>query len=186
MRLVHLVLVVLLAAWASPAAAQSLAAVAKKEEARRKQIKTSSRVITNKDLRQVDPVSPPAAPAPAATTPPAATPAPDAAAPGDKPVDEEQQRAQDEQAWRQKMADARVALERSQMYADALQSKINALWADFTARDDPAQRAQLELERKRSLAEQERVKGEIETQKKAIASLEEEARKAGVPPGWIR
>ena len=39
------------------------------------------------------------------------------------------------------MADARLALERNQMYADALQSKINALWADFTARDDPAQRA---------------------------------------------
>jgi hypothetical protein len=72
------------------------------------------------------------------------------------------------------------------MYSDALQSKINALWADFTARDDPAQRAQLELERKRALAEQERVKGEIEKQKKAIADLEEEARKAGVPPGWIR
>jgi type IV secretory pathway VirB10-like protein len=186
MRLVNLLVIVLLAAWASPSAGQSLAAVARKEEARRKQIKTSSRVITNKDLRQVDSVPPPVPPTPAVTSPPAATPAPDAAAPGDKPVDEDQQREQDEQAWRQKMADARVALERSQMYADALQSKINALWADFTARDDPAQRAQLELERKRSLAEQERVKGEIATQKKAIADLEEEARKAGVPPGWIR
>jgi hypothetical protein len=186
MRLVKLLVIVLLAAWASPAAGQSLAAVAKKEEARRKQIKTSSKVITNKDLRQVDPGTPLVTPAPAVTTPPVATPAPDAAAPGDKPVDEDEQRKQDETAWRQKMADARVALERSQMYADALQSKINALWADFTARDDPAQRAQLELERKRALAEQERVKGEIETQKKAIADLEEEARKAGVPPGWIR
>jgi len=182
MRLVHLLVIVLLAAWASPAAGQSLAAVARKEEARRKQIKQSSRVITNKDLRQVDASPPPVTPTPAAT----AAPAPDPAAPGDKPVDEGAEREQDEQAWRKKMADARVALERSQMYADALQSKINALWADFTARDDPAQRAQLELERKRALAEQQRVKGEIETQKKAIADLEEEARKAGVPPGWIR
>jgi len=182
MRLVHPLVIVLLAAWASPAAGQSLAAVARKEEARRKQIKQSSRVITNKDLRQVDAAPPPVTPTPAAT----AAPAPDAAAPGDKPVDEGAAREQDEQAWRKKMADARVALERSQMYADALQSKINALWADFTARDDPAQRAQLELERKKALVEQERVKGEIETQKKAIADLEEEARKAGVPPGWIR
>ena len=183
MRLVHHLLVVaLLGAWASPAAGQSLAAVARKEEARRKEVKQSSRVITNKDLRQVAAVPPPVTPAPA----PTAAPAPDPAAPADKPVDEEAQRAQDEQAWRQKMADAKVALERSQMYADALQSKINALWADFTARDDPAQRAQIEIERKRAIAEQERVKGEIETQKKAIADLEEEARKAGVPPGWIR
>jgi hypothetical protein len=182
MRLVHLLLVVVLAAWASPAAGQSLAAVARKEEARRKEIKQSSRVITNKDLRQVAAVPPPVT-APAATT---AAPAPDPAPPADKPVDEGAEREKDEQAWRRKMADARVALERSQMYADALQSKINALWADFTARDDPAQRAQIELERKRAIAEQERVKGEIETQKKAIADLEEEARRAGVPPGWIR
>ncbi len=184
MRLVHLLVIVLLAAWASPTAGQSLAAVARQEEARRKQVTQPSRVITNKDLRPVDGARPPVA-----QPPPGQAPAPDTATPGepgDKPVDESAQREQDEQAWRQKMADARVALERSQMYADALQSKINSLWADFTARDDPAQRAQLELERKRALAEQERVKGEIETQKKAIADLEEEARKAGVPPGWIR
>ena len=55
MRLVKLLFVMLLAASASPTAGQSLAAVARKEEARRKQIKTSSKVITNKDLRQVDP-----------------------------------------------------------------------------------------------------------------------------------
>lgn len=181
MRLVHLLVVVLVASWATPAAGQSLAAVARKEEARRKQIKQSSRVITNKDLRQVPP-APPAVAAP----PPAAPVGPESAAPADKPADDSVDAEKDEQAWRQKMNDARLALERSQMYADALQSKINALWADFTARDDPAQRAQIEIERKRAIAEQVRVKGEIETQKKAIADLEEEARKAGVPPGWIR
>ena len=185
MRLIHLLIVVLLTAWASPAAGQSLAAVARKEEARRKQLKQSSKVISNKDLRQGDTAPRPVTQAPAATAPSATNPAP-ADASGDKPLDEAAQGDKDEQAWRQKMADARLALERSQMYSDALQSKINALWADFTARDDPAQRAQLELERKRALAEQERVKGEIETQKKAISDLEEEARKAGVPPGWIR
>lgn len=180
MRPVHLLVIALLTAWAAPAAGQSLASVARKEEARRKQLKQSSRVITNKDLKPVNgapPPLPPPAPAPAGA---------DTAKPADAPVDEEQQRKDDEQAWRTKMADARLALERSQMYADALQSKINALWTDFTARDDPAQRAQLEIERKRALAEQERVKGEIEAQKKAIADLEEEARRAGIPPGWLR
>jgi hypothetical protein len=171
----------MVAAWAWPASAQSLASVARKEEARRKELKQSSKVITNKDLRPVNtpptPVSPPAAsPAPPAEGAPAAESAPD----------EAEQRAQDEQAWRAKMADARQALERSQMYADALQSKINALWADFTARDNAVERAQIEVERKRAIAEQERVKAEIDAQKKAIATLEEEARKAGIPPGWIR
>jgi DNA repair exonuclease SbcCD ATPase subunit len=172
MSWVRALLVLVFAAWAVPASAQSLAAVARKEEARRKQVKQPSKVITNKDLN----------PAPAD----APAPAEGAAPPGDAAPDEEQQREQDEQAWRNKMNDARQALERSQMYADALQSKINALWGDFTARDNPVERAQIEIERKKAIAEQERVKGEIEAQKKAIADLEEEARKTGVPPGWIR
>jgi hypothetical protein len=181
MSWVRALLVLVFAAWAVPASAQSLAAVARKEEARRKQVKQPSKVITNKDLK---PVTAPPPPPPAPADAPA--PAEGAAPPGDAAPDEEQQREQDEQAWRNKMNDARQALERSQMYADALQSKINALWGDFTARDNPVERAQIEIERKKAIAEQERVKGEIEAQKKAIADLEEEARKTGVPPGWIR
>jgi hypothetical protein len=181
MSWVRALLVLVIAAWAVPASAQSLAAVARKEEARRKQVKQPSKVITNKDLKPV--TAPPPPPAPADPAAPAAEGAPP---PADAAPDEAQQREQDEQAWRNKMQDARQALERSQMYADALQSKINALWADFTARDNPVERAQIEIERKKAIAEQERVKGEIEAQKKTIADLEEEARKAGVPPGWIR
>jgi hypothetical protein len=181
MSWVRVFVAILIAAWALPASAQSLAAVARKEDARRKQVKQSAKVITNKDLRPVN-TPPPPVQAPAAT-PPAQ---PEGAPAGEAPPDEAQQREQDEQAWRAKMADARQALDRSQMYADALQSKINSLWADFTARDNPVERAQIEADRKKAIAEQERVKGEIETQKKAIADLEEEARKAGIPPGWIR
>ena len=84
------------------------------------------------------------------------------------------------------MAKARADLEHSEMYLDALQSKINALWADFTSRDDPAQRAAIETDRKKALAEFDRVKQQVQDQKKAIDDLEEEARKAGVPPGWLR
>jgi hypothetical protein len=84
------------------------------------------------------------------------------------------------------MAEARSQLERSKMFAEALQTRANSLWADFTARDDPAQQRTLEAERKKTLAELERVKGEIETQTKGLADLEDEARRAGVPPGWLR
>ena len=127
----------------------------------------------------------PATPAPAGTTPRQPrrrhpTPRPPAKSPSMKTSSAAGRR----QPGAQNGRCARGARAQSDV-SDALQSKINALWADFTARDDPSQRAQLELERKRSLAEQERVKGEIETRKKAIADLEEEARKAGVPRGWI-
>lgn len=84
------------------------------------------------------------------------------------------------------MAGARAALERSKVLADALQSRLNALATDIVNRDDPAQRAQLELERQRAITELDRMKAEIAEQTKAIADLEEDARKAGVPPGWLR
>jgi polyhydroxyalkanoate synthesis regulator phasin len=41
-------------------------------------------------------------------------------------------------------------------------------------------------DRQKALAEMERVRQEIDTLKKEIADLEEEARQAGVPPGWLR
>jgi len=171
----------LVLACAAPAGAQSLADVARREEARRKQVKKPSRVITNKDLRpsETPPPPPPAAPQP---QPPAA----DAATPAEPEVSEEEKRKKDEEMWRQRMADARQAFERSRMYLDALQSKINALWADFTARDDPAERGKIQTERQKALAEFDRVKAEIAANKKAIDDLEEEARKAGVPAGWLR
>ena len=63
---------------------------------------------------------------------------------------------------------------------------INGLTADFTARDDPYQRAQIADERQKALAELDRVKQDIEKAKKAITDIEEDARKANVPAGWIR
>jgi hypothetical protein len=174
---------VLLTFTASLGGAQSLADVARKEEARRERVKHASKVYTNKDLK---PVAPGMAPV---TQPAAEAGAPDQT-PEDKPnaeaKAEEETREKDEQQWRARMGEARSALERSRMFADALQSRINGLYADFTARDDPAQRAAIELQRQKAIAELDRVKGEIQAQTKAIADLEEEARRAGVPPGWLR
>ena len=59
----------------------------------------------------------------------------------------------DQAYWSARINAARSALERSKIFADALQSRINALTTDFVNRDDPAQRAQLGLERQRALAE---------------------------------
>ena len=100
--------------------------------------------------------------------------------------DEEKRRSDEEQRWRARMAEARDQVGRSRMFAEALQSRINALNADFSARDDPAQRAVIGTQLQEALAELERVRGDIEAQQKALADLEEEARRAGVPPGWLR
>ena len=93
----------------------------------------------------------------------------------------------DQAYWAGRLKALQDALSRDQTYADAMQTRINALTTDFVNRDDPAQRAVIETRspegaRRARSPEQERRR----TTKKAIADLEEEARRAGVPPGWLR
>jgi hypothetical protein len=44
----------------------------------------------------------------------------------------------------------------------------------------------VEQKRLTAITEQERVKADISKQTKAIAEIEDEARRANVPPGWLR
>ena len=94
--------------------------------------------------------------------------------------------AKDEKYWRDRLAVARDALRRSQTFADALQSQINGLYTEFVNMSDPAQRALIEQKRLAAIAEQDRVKADIVKQTKALADIEDEARRANVPAGWLR
>jgi len=84
------------------------------------------------------------------------------------------------------MAAAREELRRNEAFAEALQSRINALSAEFSAKDDPYQRAQVADDRQKALAEMDRLTSEIDKNRKSIADIEDDARRAGVPAGWIR
>jgi hypothetical protein len=165
----------------------SLAELARREAERRKTVKSTGKVYTNSDVKRgvplttaVDPAS--SRPADAQPAPAASAPAPETAKTPGAAAEE----TRDEAWWRKRMSDLRDQLNRNRLFAEALQSRINALWADFTARDDPAQRAVIERSRGEALAELERVKTEIARQEQAIADLDDEARKANVPPGWLR
>lgn len=176
---------------ASPAASgQTLGEVAKKEADRRKAQPQTGKVYTNKDL-------PASAQKPATANPstetPAQTPtdpvaaateqkAEDGKAPGDKPQGDQK----DQAYWKNRMATAREELRRSEMFAEALQTRVNTLNKDFNSRDNPAQRSAIGADRTEALNELTRVKQDVERGKKQIADIEEEARKAGVPPGWVR
>ena len=182
--------VAMLLAVATLASAQSLAEVARKEEARRKNLKQPSKVIKNEDVKQV-----PRPPAPPAATPADSKPAqpadakPAAADPNaaqGKPAEPQPGQKNDQKYWHDRITSAREALERNRFYADATQTRINSLTADFVNRDDPAQRAVIGSDRQKALAELDRLKKEIERQTKDITAIEEEARKAGVPLGWLR
>lgn len=172
-------------AFATTAFAQnpSLAELAKKEQERRKAILPAAKVVTNKDLPKPRPLPE------GVTAPPAS-----AAAPGDastaeaKPAGDKKpgEDAKDETYWRTRILSAREELRRAEVFQEALQSRINALTADFAGRDDPFQRAKVAEDRQKAVNELERVKADIEKATKAIADIEEEARQAGVPPGWLR
>jgi len=177
----------LLVAAAVPVFAQSLADLAKKEEERRKKIPEPAKVYTNKDL----------SPAPASSTPPPAAtpgqPAPAATAPGEAPKDDaEKDKDKDKDPrktqayWAGKMKALQDEVSRNETFAEALQSRINALSTDFVNRDDPAQRAVIGQNRQKAMAELDRLKKTIADGKKAISDLEEEARRAGIPAGWLR
>jgi hypothetical protein len=173
----------LVTAFAISAAAQTpaLGDVARKEAERRKALPPSAKVYTNKDLPESARKSAP----PATAAPPDAAPVETADA---KP--EEQQKPageqKDEAWWKARITQAREELRRNEVFAQALQSRINALTRDFTNAFNAPRQRQIGEQRKEAVAELDRVLQDIEAGKKQIADIEEEARKAGVPPGWLR
>jgi hypothetical protein len=174
---------------AVPLHAQSLGELAKKEQERRKAAPPAAKVYTDEDLKKI---TVPGGTAPAKSGDKDA--AKDDQTKGDAAkVDAAKGQAKpaaappmDEAAWRARMTAAREDLRKCEMFRDALQSRINALSADFSARDDPYQRAQIADERQKAIAELAVVTRDIEKATKLITDIEEEARQANVPAGWIR
>jgi hypothetical protein len=169
-----------LAGFVRPVFAQSLGDIAKKEEERRKAIKTPAPVLTNKDLGAVPPAPPPSSSSATGAT--AAAPA----ATADKDSAADAGPVKDQAYWSGKVKELLTQIDRDQAYAAAMQVRVNSLTTDFTNRDDPAQRAAIDQDRKRTIAELDRLTLSIQKDKKAFADLQEDARKAGVPPGWLR
>jgi hypothetical protein len=194
----RLLTVALVAGILAPALAEAqqsppLAEVARKEAERRKGMKESGKVITTKDLPES--ARRPAASSGEGTAQAQAqgTGAPAASGGDAKPAaasaaaaDASKGPAQDEQYWRNRLKTAQDGLARAETFSDALQSRVNALTTDFANRDDPYQRAKVGEDRVKAVAELEKVKGEILAFRKQLDDIQEEARKAGVPPGWLR
>jgi hypothetical protein len=184
---------------AAPVRAQTLGDVAREEEARRKELKQPAKVYTNKDLASVPPPSAPPDSSKVGPTESSQNPPKGSVAEGkdgkEPPKDQNGKTAakdkapgavKDQAYWSGRMKDLRVQLDRDQTFADALQSRINGLAADFSARDDPAQRDLIGRERQKALDELDRVRKAIVSDKQAVVDLEEEARRASVPPVWLR
>jgi len=170
----------------APVAGQSLGAVAKEAETQRKATKSSGKVYTNDQLKSDPRDIPSSAPVPSAG-PTATPPTPSGVGADDKAKqDAAGKQTKDEAYWRDRIKAERDALARAETFAAALQSQINGLYGEFTACQAPPQCNEISAKRQKSLSELDRVKKEIAQHTKGIADIQEEARRAGVPAGWVR
>lgn len=147
--------------------AQSLAEAAAKERERRKKL-SETRVFTEAELRQSGRGGF-SAPAQQTTAPPTASPAATGSAAGQK--SEEEIRAEQEQAWREKLQQASQDVERYQQQADALQQQLNDLSGNLYG----AGRTKL-------LNELETAKQNLAQAQQAVADLQEEGRRSRFRP----
>jgi len=168
--------------WNSPPA--TLGEAAMREAVRRQRMAPATRVINDQTLGPAPvQVVPPTVDDPVeATAPPAAA----ASAAGAEAKAPAPQEVKDAAWWGTRMKTARDAVSRDRLLLAALESRVAALANDIAARDDPAQRAVLMDARQASLEELDRIKKQIDTGVLGIAAIQEEARKAGVPAGWVR
>jgi hypothetical protein len=160
--------------WNSPPA--TLGEAAFREAVRRHHVPASTRMINDDSL----------GPRPERAVPPVQAEAPVVVGAQPPPDTVEAAPAKDAAWWRARITTARQAVVRDRVLVSALESRVAALANDTASRDDPEQRAQLMAARQQALAELDRLTTQVAEGERAITAIEDEARKAGVPPGWIR
>ena len=162
----------------------TLAEVAKKEKERRAKLK-ASKTFTNKDVEEWK----------AKQKSSGALIEGESAAPAGEGQTAESETAQpskegdvsnNEEYWRKKAQDADERLKKAEEKVNGVQSDINALNRAWYSGDMDDQRRQVEYERGKRLEDIETAKKELEEAKQAQEGLEDEARQAGAPPGWVR
>jgi hypothetical protein len=164
-----------LVAGIATANAQGLADVARKEEARRQTIKEPAKVYTDADAQKYAAVT--------AAQQAKAVEVTQLDAKG-QPVGAQAAAAglpADEAGWRARLQTARDGIDRSKLALTALEQQV--MRAKMRKGDGEAAEGDELTARD---AEIKRLKTEIEQHQKVLSSAEEDARQAGVPPGWVR
>jgi hypothetical protein len=165
-----------LVAGVATSSAQSLADVARKEEARRQKIAKPSKVYKDEDVQKYGPLTA------SAQTKASTVTALDA---NGKPVGQQaaaEGLPSDEAGWRARLQNARDGLDRDRLLLSALEQQARSA-ARKTGTPEGEQPADDASPR---AAEIKRLKAEMDAFRATLANAEEDARKAGVPPGWVR
>ncbi len=157
-----------------------LVAAAKREKERRAKIaaeKAETKSFTNQDIEEFKAKNPTAESTSEEPGVEGEQPAPDATAAGEQ--------NDDEAIWKEKAAAAQEKIKAAEEKVNKTQDDIDALWRYQTAVDDGQQQQKAVGERSERMTDLETAKKELEEAKKAEEELQEEARKEGVPPGWV-
>jgi hypothetical protein len=165
----------------SIAADSELVKAAKKEKERRAKVE-AKKTLTNQDIDEI-------------RTKQLGIEA--AAAPGDEATEEKETETskdkkevdptQTEEYWRSRKEETDQRVDEAQSKVQQLQNEINNLTTAFYAESDGvAQRPLIESERIERIKELEQAKQDLENAREEAANLEDEARKAGALPGWVR
>ncbi len=161
--------------------AQTLAALARLgEESRSRSSAMPARTYTNLDLVPIPSITQPQpslAPVPT-INPTKATQVAKATGTAAEP-------ARDEASWKGRMHRLRDQFSRDLTDRKAAERRVRQVSAYPIAAGDRLQSA-IEAERLRAAAELSKLTAMVEYDVRAIRELEDEARRAGVPPGWLR
>lgn len=193
-----LVAVLTLAAGSLPA--QSLGELAAKEKRRReeeqKKNKGPARVVTTEDLARVqgatatEPAKPVSAQELGGTRRRSDADEPDQDRPREKPANPEgeapERGGQDEKTWRAQAAELRQEIQAAEQKLKALEEQVNKLFGDIQRSTDTYEILRLRGEQDKLGEQIKMAKRELDGVRQELVQLEESARRAGVPPGWIR
>ena len=162
-----------------------LVQAAKREKERREKLKQPAKVLTNQDIqkfkeKQGDTEE--SAETQESTPADASTATDQTAADKDK---KEKGGGDDEEYWRARSAEASRAVEEAQKKVDEIQNDVDALWRAQTAVDDGQQKQLVTSQRGDKLNDLEKAKADLQAAQQAKQALQEEARRAGAPPGWV-
>lgn len=173
---------------------QSLADLAKKEKQRRQSVKgKKAKIVTNFDLGKVKRKMGLSATGSATSVD---TTSPQASSTGvsvsqDQDKSEAQSRTaststQDEQSFKTRKAELEQKWKKAQEYVDLLTTKINGLWQEFYSQDDMTYRGKIQAEISETHLRLQKSRQDENLAKQELDNYLNDARKGGVPAGWIR
>jgi hypothetical protein len=141
------------------------------------------RVITNEDLKRLQ-----NAPVSTSSSSVKATEGEEAseAVPAETAGTATEDQGPDVEFWKSAFAEARLNLKNAVNRGLVMQLKMNNLRNAFYREDDGTTQARIQAELAQTLEQLEANKQDVEEARDTLKTVEEEARKAGLPPGTIR